>query len=232
MKQKIVCSIAILFSFCTMCIAQRGINVVDERQIFIPLLEIEHFTDLTPEKMDSVIPSLKVSQLVRKEINASGSIHFILNLRDENYAFMGMKLCECDTYFSTSYNPHNRITSNSVKLEFSAVSDEEALSKIRKLANDLTKSKLVRTKVRLDDCPKNGLIHGEVYKTPFFKYSADTYAAQDCYIKLSSDTPELNNSMSVGTITRKYFIELGLYNIFYKSGKEWICLANLIGKNH
>ena len=55
--------------------------------------------------------------------------------------------------------------------------------------------------------------------------AADTYAAQDYYIKLSSDAPELSNSMSVGVITRKYFIEICLYNIFYKNGKERISLA-------
>lgn len=204
-------------------LAQNESIEINERQIFIPLLEIEDFVELTPEKMDEMLPSLQFP-IVKKD-GYGGSKHYILDLRDKNYTFLGRKLCECETYFSTSYNPQNRITSNSARIEFSASSDEEALSEFKRLADLLTKSKLIKTKVKLDPMPKDGLLEGDIYKTSPFIMTADTYASRHCYMKLSTNTPNLKNSMAVGVVNKLYTVEFGIYTIFYRNGKEWVCLG-------
>lgn len=223
MIHKIIYSIAILFYFNIMCFSQNDFTVINERQIFIPLLEIENFFELTPEKLDEMLPSLKYP--VEKKEGYGGSMHYILNLRDKNYKFLGKKLCECETYFSTSYNPKNRISSNSAKIEFSASSDEEALTEFKRLANLLAKSKLIKTKIKLDPIPKDRLFGGEIYKTAPFIMTADTYAARHCYMTLSTNTSNLNNSMTVGVVNKLYTIEFGIHTIFYRNVNEWICLG-------
>lgn len=213
-----------LFLLNTFTLAQSTNITINERQIFVPLLEIEDFSELTPNLMDEAIQNHSHAQKIQKK-EMEGSSYYTLNLRDENYTFMGFKLCECETYFSKSYNPRNKITSTNVTLEFTAPSDDVALAKLKVFANALNKSKIVKTKIRLENCPKDKLLHGEVYKTPFFIYSADTYAARDCYITLSTDNPELNGTrMGIGIVEKAYKIKFGMYSIFYRDGQNWINL--------
>lgn len=222
--KKILLYITGLFLLNTFTFAQSTSTTINERKILIPLLEIEDFSELTPGLMDEAIRNHSHAQKIQKE-ETEASSYYTLNLRDENYTFMGFRLCECKTSFSKSYNPRNKLTSTSVKLEFTAPSDDVALAKLKAFANVLNKSKLVKTKVRLENCSKTNLLHGEVYKTPFFPYSADTYAARDCYIKLSTESPELNNTgLGSGIVEKVYIIELGMLTIFYRDGNEWINL--------
>lgn len=223
MKRLILSTIGFIL-FNSYSFSQASSVVINERQVFIPLLEIEDFVELTPEKLDEMLPSLKFP-IVKKD-GFEGSKHYILDLRDKDYLFLGKKLCECKTFFSTSHNPKNRITSNSAIIEFSASSNDEALREFKKLADLLTKSKLIKTKVKLDPLPKDKLWEGEIYKTSPFPMSADTYASPHCFMKLSTKATNLNSSMAVGLVNKLYTIEFSIYTIFYRNGKEWICLEN------
>lgn len=203
--------------------AQSNGIAVNERQVFIPLLEIEDFSRLTPDSMDGLIKNHSFAPKIQKrELN--GTLYYTLNLQDEKFTFIGLKLRECGTSFSSNNNPHKRITSINVTLEFSSSTDDEAMVVFKNLVNLLNKSKLVKTKIKLESNTKKKTSSGEIYQTPFFVLSADTYAARNCYMKLSTENPELNNVSSVGDTKKIYTIKLGLLTLFYRDGNEWICV--------
>ena len=235
---KILITLVLTFGLGCYAMGQSQPVEVNEYQIFYPLLEIEDLSSLTFDNVDEKVSAIKNFHLVSRDTSSykdEKCKKFTLDLSNENYTFMGKKLCEC--YFSfDSKGPWPMFSM--VTIDLSASSDREAIEELVKLCNMLNSSKLIkvspklklkseRFKLDVDDAyktDKDALV--ETYR---FAYTAGNYAARRCHLTMHRNSPKgenPDNSMFINDMKMSYTIKISFFWLFYKDGKYWRSLFN------
>ena len=234
---KIIITLVLTFGLGCYAMGQSQPVEVNEYQIFYPLLEIEDLSSLTFDNVDEKVSAIKNFHLVSRDTLSYEEIKwkkFTLDLSNENYTFMGKKLCEC--YLSFSFGGKGPSPIHSwVTIDFSASSDREATEELVKLCSLLNSSKLIKVSRKLTSemfIKPDGAFRTDkdaLVETYPFAYTAGNYAARMCNLTMRRNSPKgenPDNSMFINDMKMSYTIKISFGWLFYKDGKYWRSFDN------